>query len=204
MTGLLDNPVRLAMEQFHAFYNERPEHEKWELIDGIALMMPPPMLMHQRIARNLDTLLNRRLQATNPQWQSDRAISVRLPKDERYNPEPDVTVIDTEIGLDQIYAERFYFVAEVLSESNRPELSAGSDQPLYLAKKLAYYRAHEHCRAILFIRQDCIEATFYSRHNAFAPVILSNPGDRLIIPDIGEIGSLADLYRYTPLWPASR
>lgn len=204
MTDLIDSPVRLSMEQFHAFYNDRPEREKWELIDGVALMMSPPTLMYQRIAGNLDILLNSRLEATNPQWRADREIGVWLPKDERYNPEPDVTVIDTEIGLDQVYAERFYFVAEVLSESNRPELSAGSDQPVYLAKKLAYYKAHEHCRAILFIRQDCIEATFYTRPNGFAPLVLTNPGDRLAIPDIGEIGTLADLYRHTPLWPASR
>ena len=46
---------------------------------------------------------------------------------------PDVTVIDTEIGLDQVYAERFYFVTEVLSEGNRPELRAGSDKPQVIA-----------------------------------------------------------------------
>ncbi len=204
MADLLDSPVRLSMEQFHAFYNERPEREKWELIDGVALMMSPPTLMHQRLSRNLETLLNVHLAKKKPEWQADREIGVWIPQDERYNPEPDVTVIDTEIGLDQVYAERFYVVAEVLSESNRPELQLGSDQPVYLAKKLAYYKAHEHCRAILFIRQDRIEATFYTRPDAFAPVLLTNPDDRLAIPDIGDIGSLADLYRHTPLWPASR
>lgn len=204
MTNLLDSPVRLSMEQFHAFYNERPEREKWELIDGVALMMTPPTLIHQRLSRNLETLLNVHLAKTKPEWQADREIGVWIPEDDRYNPEPDVTVIDAEIGLGQVYAERFYFVAEVLSESNRPELSAGSDQPVYLAKKLSYYKAHEHCRAILLIRQDYIEATFYTRPKGFAPQVLSSPGDRLVIPDIGEIGTLADLYRHTPLWTPPR
>ena len=204
MADLLDSPIRLGMEEFHAFYNERPEREKWELIDGVAMMMSPPTLMHQRISGNLAALLNRRLDSVKPEWRTDREIGVWLPNDERYNPEPDVTVIDTEIGLDQVYAERFYFVAEVLSESNRPELRPGSDEPAVLGKKIAYYQAHENCRAVLIVRQDCVEATFYARPNAFAPIVLTNPDDRIVIPDIGDIGSLADLYRHTPLWPASR
>jgi len=45
---------QLTMEQFHAFRDERPKEEKWELIDGVPMMMPPPTLMHQRISRNLE------------------------------------------------------------------------------------------------------------------------------------------------------
>ena len=41
---------QLTMEQFHAFRDERPKEEKWELIDGVPMMMPPPTLVHQRIA----------------------------------------------------------------------------------------------------------------------------------------------------------
>ena len=52
---------QLTMEQFHAFRDERPKEEKWELIDGVPIMMPPPTLVHQRIADNLNQLLNARL-----------------------------------------------------------------------------------------------------------------------------------------------
>jgi Uma2 family endonuclease len=54
---------QLTMEQFHAFRDERPKEEKWELIDGVPMMMPPPTVMHVRISRNLETLLNTRLAA---------------------------------------------------------------------------------------------------------------------------------------------
>ena len=167
---------------------------------GVALMMPPPTLMLQRIAANLETELNRRLELVFPQWRADREIGVLLPKDERYNPEPDVTVIDLDIGIDQLYAERFYFVGEVLSEFNRPELRPGSDVPVVLARKIAYYQAHENCRAVLILRQDRVEATLYARPNGFVPAHLTAPADRLVIPDIGDIGCLAQLYRHTPLW----
>ena len=107
------------MEQFHAFREERPKEEKWELIDGVPMMMPPPTLMHQRVAANLDRMLNAHLETVKPDWRADREVGVWLKDDEKYNPEPDVTVIDAAIAIGQIYVERFYFVAEILSESDR-------------------------------------------------------------------------------------
>jgi Uma2 family endonuclease len=192
---------QLTIEQFHAFRDERPKEEKWELIDGVPMMMPPPTLMHQRIASNIEVRLNATLREVRPEWQADREIGVLLPDDEKYNPEPDVTVIDAEIGLDQVYAERFYFVAEVLSEGNRPELRAGSDKPQVLAAKLSYYQLHEHCRGVLIVRQDRIEAELHVRAAPWRRTELRDPADRIVIPEIGDIGPLGALYRHTPLFP---
>lgn len=202
MGDFIRRAPQFSLEMFHAFRDERPKEEKWELIDGVPMMMPPPTLTHQRICKNLESLLDNHLRVVNPAWMADREIGILLPHDKKFNPEPDVTVIDTDIGVGQIYAERFYFVAEVLSDSNRPELVAGSDKPIVLAAKLAYYREHALCQAVLFVRQDCIEATLYARPQHFEPRILKNPADRLDIPGIGDIGSLVQLYRHTPLWPA--
>lgn len=192
---------QLTLEQFHAFRDERPKEEKWELVDGVPMMMPPPTLLHQRIAGNLEAMLNDRLREVRPEWQADREIGVLLPDDEKYNPEPDVTVTDTEIGLEQVYAERFYFVAEVLSGGNKPELRAGSDKPQVLAAKLSYYQQHEQCRGVLIVRQDRIEAELHVRDAAWRRTELQDLADRIVIPDIGDIGPLGALYRYTPLFP---
>src|SRR5262245_7712164 len=96
---------RLTMEQFRAFRDERPKSEKWELIDGVPMMMPAPTLMHQRIARNLETLLNARLREVKPEWQADYEVGVLLKGDDKYSPEPDVTIIDATIALGQVYVE---------------------------------------------------------------------------------------------------
>ena len=200
MGDFIRRAPQFSLEMFHAFRDERPKEEKWELIDGVPMMMPPPTLIHQRISRNLETMLNDRLRVVRPDWMADREIGILLPHDKKFNPEPDVTVIDTDIEIGQIYAERFYFVAEVLSESNRPELVAGADKPMVLAAKLAYYREHAPCQSILFVRQDRIEATLHTRPDNFTPRALENPADRLDIPGIGAIGSLAGFYRHTPLW----
>jgi Uma2 family endonuclease len=167
------------------------------------MMMPPPTLVHQRIAGNLEALINAKLSVVKPDWRADREIGVLLPDDDRFNPEPDVTVIDTSIGLGQVYAQRFYFVAEVLSPSDRPEQRAGSDKPVVLAAKLDYYRAHSHCHGVLIVHQDRIEAELFARDgNIWSARTLSDPADRLVIPEIGDVGIVGDLYRHTPLYRA--
>lgn len=192
----LTRTPQLTMQQFHALRDSRPKEEKWELIDGVPMMMPPPTLVHQRIASNLDRLLNAHFDKAKPEWRSDREVGVLLKSDEKYNPEPDVTVIDAAIALGQIYVERFYFVAEVLSES---------DKKAALEAKLAYYKAHEHNRCVLFVRQDQIGAHQHDRRTDgyWARRVLKSPQAPLTFPDIGTVGRLGDLYRYTPLDPSA-
>jgi Uma2 family endonuclease len=180
-----------TLEQFHAFRDERPKEEKWELIAGVPTMMPPPTLMHQRISGNIDRLLTAQLAQTKPEWRADREIGLLLPEDDTYNPEPDVTVIDRIMDDQQVYADRFYFVAEVLSPN---------DKPAVLALKLAFYRQHDHCNGVLFVRQDTIAADLHVRDAGWRVSGLRVASDRLVIPGIGDIGSLGLLYRDTRLW----
>ena len=196
---------QITMTQFHAFRDERPKEEKWELIDGVPMMMPPPTLIHRRISRDLEMLLNLRLRDVKPEWQADREIGVLLRADEKYNPEPDVTVIDADVEKDQVYAERFYFVAEVLSSSDKPEHAAGSDKPEVLAAKLAYYNQHEYCRSVMVASQDRIAAKLHVRgpDGSWLERDLSTPEAIMDIPDIGPIGRLGDIYINTPLDPFS-
>ena len=66
--GETRNVLRATMQQFHAFRDARPEREKWELIDGVMPMMPPPSLVHQRIAGNLDRLLSATFERAKLSW----------------------------------------------------------------------------------------------------------------------------------------
>ena len=182
---------QVTLEQFHAFRDERPKEEKWELIAGVPHMMPPPRLIHQRIAGNLEALLNERLRFVKPGWRADREIGLLLPEDDTFNPEPDVTVIDTEIGIDQLYADRFYFVAEVLSPHDKARV---------LALKLQYYQGHDLCRGVLFVEPDRIAAVLHARDPGWLALQLTAPDDRIVTSEIGDIGSLGQLYRHTPLW----
>src|SRR6516164_408420 len=49
---------RMSAQQFRTFQDGRPDHERWELIAGVPMMMAPPTIAHNRIASNLERLLN--------------------------------------------------------------------------------------------------------------------------------------------------
>jgi len=181
------------MKQFHALRDERPKEEKWELIDGVPMMMPPPTLVHQRIALNLILLLTTRLAAVNPEWLVSQESGLLIAGDDKFNPEPDVVVIDAKIELGQIYAERFYFVAEVRSPNDKEEV---------FQAKLAYYTEHEHNRGVLFVHQDRMRAEQHDRgRDGWRCKALAEPEDPLTFVDIGTIGRLGELYKHTPLDP---
>jgi Uma2 family endonuclease len=56
----------MSAREFRAFQAERPDHERWELIGGVATMMTPPTIAHNRIAGNLERLLNAGLAMHDP------------------------------------------------------------------------------------------------------------------------------------------
>jgi Uma2 family endonuclease len=187
---------QLTMEEFHAFRDERPKEEKWELIDGVPIMTPPPTLVHQQIADNLNQLLNARLREVKPEWRAVREAGVWLRGDEKYNPEPDDTIIDARRPIAQIYAERFYLTAEVLS---------ASDKKAVVSVKLRYYQEHEHNRCVLFVRQDRLGVEQHTREGGkWKRRRLNSATALLSIPEVGTIGRLGDLYEATPLDPFPR
>ena len=193
--GELRSALRATLEQFHAFREDRPKEEKWELIDGVMIMMAPPSLVHHCIATNIDRLLDARLQVIGLPWRSDREIGVVVEADDQYNPEPDVVVIDAAAEFGKIYADRFYFVAEVLSPN---------DKSFVLGLKREYYKAHAPCRGMIFARQDAVAAELIVRDGAgWRTAELTDATATITIPDIGTIGTLGALYRHTPLYPVA-
>jgi len=115
-------PSRLSVELFRGFLEGRPDEEHWELIDGVAVMMAPPTLAHQRIASNLQLLLNEALERQMPALSVYQPAGLNLaPPVENYDPKPDVVVIDSDASEQpgERYANRFYLVAEIVSASDR-------------------------------------------------------------------------------------
>jgi hypothetical protein len=48
----------IDVDEFMAFLETRPKGERWDLIEGVAVMMSPATLAHRRITINLCNLLN--------------------------------------------------------------------------------------------------------------------------------------------------
>jgi len=109
----MDGTVRqhapiLSVASFRAWLASRPDEEHWELIERVPTMMtPPPNCRHQRIASNLESLLNSALKRHNPLLAAYHDIGLNVISAVPYDPEPDVAVIRDDENPDLRYADRF-------------------------------------------------------------------------------------------------
>jgi Uma2 family endonuclease len=179
----------LSVTSFRTWLESRPDEEHWELIEGVPMMMTPPNRRHQRIASNLESLLNAALKRHNPAFVAYHDIGVNIVSTVPYDPEPDVAVIREDENPDPRYAERFYLVAEVLSESDKAIIESKRD----------IYRAHPACTSILLVRQDRMEIIVDRRTGDGWRSEVLRAVDRLDLPEFGLDCPVSDVYRDTPL-----
>src|SRR5436305_11091597 len=83
----------MDVDEFMAFLETRPKGEHWELIEGIAVTMAPPTVVHQRIAHNLCNLLHAAFTARSLDLFAYTGIGVRTLGVRNFQPEPDVVVL---------------------------------------------------------------------------------------------------------------
>ena len=191
MAALAQLSPKLTVEEFLAFYETRPDEEQWQLVDGVAIRMTPPFATHQIIAANLQELLNATLAKEGARRRAFQRMGIELlPQFPNYRPEPDVVVIDLPLPSEQRYVNRFYLAAEILSDSD--------DERIDL--KRSFYRAHEHNRAILLIRQDAFAIELDRRMgDGWRTEPLSGPEASLRLEEFGLVCPLSEIYRDTPL-----
>jgi len=192
-------PVRtdgkFTVEEYLAFIESRPEEERWQLIDGVAMMMPLPTRRHQRIASNLARLLNAHLEKVRPDLYAYQEVGLMVPDVSSFRPEADVAVLDSSgDGDDTLYADRFYLVAEVLSDSNTDKDIAAKSRR-YLQHPLNLY--------FLLFEQKQVRVEVRARAAGWEPVVLEGLDAVLELPEWGFRVSLAVLYRGTSLAPAA-
>ena len=127
-------PRRMTGAQFRSFQETRPDHERWELVKGIPMMMVPPTISHQRTLDNLTRLLNDALARHDPARLAVSASGVELGEAalawirEDYCPEPDVLVMDADDEPCQRFVDRAYAFAEIVSDTDN-EPVAGEKEP---------------------------------------------------------------------------
>jgi Uma2 family endonuclease len=183
------DPRLWTADQFLEFYMTRPGEERWQLIDGLALMMTPPNLAHQRIASNVARLLNESFRNERRELFAYENVGLRLPGVPDFNPQPDVVVCTSKADY-TYYQEWFLLVAEVLSPSNSAEM---------IERKLELYNHHPDNLYSLEVDQDDIHVTLYAREAGWEPVHLNRLDDVLTLPAFGFSAALAEIYAGTPL-----
>jgi len=190
---------RMTGPEFRAFQDTRPDHERWELIAGVPVMMVPPTILHNRIADNLARVLNEALEKYDVSRIAITQGGLELDAG-NYKPEPDVYVIDADFVAGQRFADGAYLLAEVVSRTDDVRVP-GTRRPWIEAKR-DIYLAQDKCQAVLIIQQDDIEvgvdvrtATGWQSHT------LIGANAELVLPSFGLRCRLDALYAGTPLVP---
>ena len=179
----------LTEEQYEVFLRTRPEEERWQLIDGVAVMMPPPTLRHQVIGGNLYRALSEALERNRPELIALYESGLRIEGVPAFLPVPDLLVVDQPVG-EGSYADRFYLTAEILSDSNTQE---------YMSLKVERYAQHPENLYSLIIGQKDFHCEVWSRASGWKGVVLRSGDDVLDLPEFGFRCELRALYRGTPL-----
>jgi len=181
----------MDVDEFMAFLETRSHHERWELIEGVAVMMAPPSYAHQRIAANLCNVLNSAFAAQRLDLFAYQQAAVRNPGRRDFQPEPDVVVVPGIAGYD-LYSEHFQLAGEILSPSNsRREIDL----------KLRRYREAPDNLYVVVIEPRELLVDIHARHRDWEPLKLATAGDLVEIPEFGLRCTVGDLYRGTPVDP---
>jgi Uma2 family endonuclease len=190
-------PVRtdgkFTVEEYLAFIEARPEEERWQLIDGVAMMMPPPTVRHQVIAANLTFELNAHFRLHQQNLRAVQETGLMVPDVAGFRPEADVAVLDRSLDVDTLYADSFYLVAEILSESNTDkDIAAKSRRNIQHPQNL-YFLLIEPKQARVEVR---------ARATGWEPAELRGLDAVLELPEWSFRMPIAALYDGTPLGAA--
>ncbi len=180
---------RWTADQFLDFYVTRPDEERWQLVDGLAMMMVPATPVHQKIGKNLLYLLDHALRESRPEFEAFYELGLRIPDVDDFNPQPDLVVAET-AELSGRYVESYLLVAEIISPSNTAEM---------IDRKLELYRSHPDNLYCLTIDQDSVHVTLWSREEDWARRDLRSLDGVLKLPALGFEATLAAIYEGTPL-----
>jgi Uma2 family endonuclease len=180
------NPRNLDADAFARFIVDRPTSERWQLIDGEpVLMMSPATGRHQRIAANLERLLNQALAMACPDLDAIRELGLKVEGRSDFRAIADVAVHPSDLGA-SLYFSDFRLAAEVLSDSNTKEM---------IESRRRFYMAAPACRYVVVVHQEPVGLDLWDRSDHWNMRSYRSWDDRIELPEFGFSCRLADLYR---------
>ena len=183
MSALLQQTPRYNVAAFVELIRPYPDEERWELLDGEAVMMAPQSAAHQRIVMNLavgaNTLARRRGCAAYP------GLGIVNDRVDNYAPIPDF-VIRCGPPLVEGYANDPVLIAEVLSRS-----TMFNDR----GRKLRFYQSITSLETILLVHQSRPEIEIWLRDGSeWRDAVLTGLDALLELPEFDGRLNLRDIY----------
>ena len=184
MSEALQSDYRTTIEAFHAFIEDRPDDEKWELIDGEIVLNPTPTIV---ISTSSESPVRTRTHspADEALWQAFPGIGTRHPEDQH----------------NEIDSRRDDRPADVGESPTGPTMSSWSSRSCRpfsfrrdMVRKRAFYTRIDSLTHYIVLAQDRREATVFARNADFVPRPISADGIIAIEP-LGLSLPLAEVYR---------
>jgi Uma2 family endonuclease len=180
---------QLTIEEFLAFTDTRPDGERWELIEGVAVLNPSPVDYHQVVVTNIATHLMVHKQSSAVSWLPMIGVGTRVPISPNSLPQPDVFVKEAAPTGSPVTDDALVLF-EVLSRSNTK-----ADQ----AWRRKVYASVPNCQHYVTVSLKAVEVVAYDRNSSWAKRSVSSLGDGLDLPALGLSIPVGTIYRWTPL-----
>jgi len=180
---------QLTIEEFLAFADTRPQEERWELIEGVAVMNPSPVEHHQMIVSNIVAHLIAHKLRTGAPWFPMVGVGTRVPVSPRSLPQPDVFVKQG-TATDRPVTDDALVLFEVLSKSNTK-----ADQTW----RRKVYASVPNCQHYVTVSLKAVEVVVHDRSDNWQRRDMTRLEQALELPAIGVAIPVADIYRWTPL-----
>lgn len=179
----------MTIEEFLAFYDTRPKGEKWELIEGVAVMSPTPVEHHQVIVANICHYLIAHKIKHKATWIAMPGVGTRVPVAQTSLPEPDIFVKATP-ATDRSITEDALVIIEVLSRSNTK-----ADR----AWRKRVYASVPNCQHYVTVSMKKPLVEVFDRATDWKDRLIEDIDAAAALPAIGLSIPLEDIYRWTPL-----
>lgn len=180
---------QMTIEEFLAFTESRPDGERWELIEGLAVLNSAPTQWHQMIAGNLVVALMAAKQASEAKWLPLLGVGTRVPISPRSLPQPDVYVQEGVLA-DSPLTDDAIVLFEVLSKSN-----TRADR----AWRKRVYASVPNCQHYVTVATKKAEVVCHSRADQWEGQTFAGLDAALALSAIGVTIPLRDIYRWTPI-----
>lgn len=180
---------QMTVEEFLAFTESRPDGEKWELIEGVAVLSPSPTQWHQRIVANITATLDAAKLASGASWVAIPGVGTVVPISSNSLPQPDVYVQESALQNSHI-TEDAIVIFEVLSRANTRKDRAWRKR---------VYASVPNCQHYVTVATKRAEVIRHDRSGGWEEAVVTGLLDTLELPAIGTSIPLRDIYRFTPI-----
>ncbi|HEV2544303.1 MAG TPA: Uma2 family endonuclease [Methylobacterium sp.] len=173
--------TRMRVAEYREWAATRPDDERWELIEGVPVMMSPAKGQHQRIVTNLvkrlDDLAERQGCGAYP------GLAILSEAMDDYAPIPDV-VVQCGAPPEDGYTSDALLVVEVLSPSTLV---------LDRGRKTEFYQTFPSLAVLLLVHQDEARVEVWRRAPDWT-VQFAGPGASIDLPELGGALAVAEIY----------